>query len=82
MLPQALNIDEVVKPLREALQPKGTSPLCMLKLSPGCAVQASLAQQAIDEIVVAAKYSRLVDPETACMRIAKLVLMDSANLNL
>ena len=68
--------------LREALAPKGTKNLTFLRLNPGCAVDGKIAQTAIDEIIKFQTITKhLGDEETACMQLAKILLMDSAYLD-
>ena len=72
-------IEEAFAPLREALKPEGALPLTVLRLNPGCAVQAYLPQAAIDEIIKFQMIGNaLGESESACMQLAKIVLMDSA----
>lgn len=74
-------IAEALEPLRDALRPKGTLNVTCLRLKGGCAVDADLVQEAIDEILKYHQISaRLGEPETACMRLAKALLNDSAYL--
>lgn len=74
-------VEEIFKPLRENLLPKGNVDITILKLRPGTAVDSKLPQKAIDEIInFSVIGSRLGDIESACMQIAKMVLMDSADL--
>ena len=74
-------IEEAFRPLRDALRPAGTADVTLLRLKPGCAVNADIPQRAIDEII---KYhtmgKSLGEPEPACMALAKILLTDSAYL--
>lgn len=77
----AITIEQAMEPLRNALKPKGTAHLTVLRLNPGCAVNADLVQKAIDEIVRHHGIEvALGEEQSACMQLAKIVLMDSAYL--
>ena len=68
------------KPLRDALLPKGTENITHLFLGPAEFVDAALPQKAIDEIMKhqMMKDIGMEDGDSACMQIAKIVLMTSA----
>lgn len=76
------SVDEAFKPLRDALQPRGTESVTMLRLKHGTGVDSQLLQSAIDEII---KHHTTAAPlgeaEPACMKLAKILLMDSAYLS-
>lgn len=77
----ALDSLEGILRLRENLRPQGSVNVTTLRLKPGCAVDADLVQKAIDECVRHYKlFSHLGEEETACMKLAKIVLLDSAYL--
>jgi hypothetical protein len=79
-------IEMAFKPLREALKPKGSAGVTILRLKPGCAVKDDVPQDAIDEIIKFHAGAKLLgEEESACMKLVKILLMDSAyieqNLN-
>lgn len=75
------SIEDALQPLRNALRPKGTENVTSLRLKPGTAVNAPLLQRAIDEIIAFQTLQKpLGQEESACMQLAKIVMMDSADL--
>lgn len=75
------SIEDALQPLRNALRAKGTANVTSLRLKPGTAVNAPLLQRAIDEIIAFQKLEKpLGKEESACMQLAKIVMMDSAYL--
>lgn len=75
-------IAQAFEPMRNALRPQGSENITLLRLNPGCAVDADLVQKAIDEIIRAHTIDiPMGEPETACMQLAKILLADSAYLD-
>jgi hypothetical protein len=76
------SLAQALAPLRQALRPQGTLDVTLLRLKAGCAVDASLVQEAIDEIEKYLTIGRaLGEPEPACMKLTKILLMDSSYLS-
>ena len=75
-------VEEAFEPLRAALRPKGTMPITLLRMSGGAAVNEDVPQKAIDEIIHYHTVAmHLGEPETACMKLAKMLLTDSAYMH-
>lgn len=75
-------VEEAFKPLRQALRPRGTMPVTLLRIRDGSAVNEDVPQKAIDEIIHYHTVAmQLGEPETACMKLAKILLTDSAYMN-
>jgi hypothetical protein len=67
--------------LRSALQPRGTEAVVCLRLKAGCAVDHALVEKAIEEIRQQYVLERVFDEkQTACMKLAKILLLDSSYL--
>lgn len=81
-----MSIDKIVAafvPLRNALAPQGTANVTCLRLKPGCAVSGDVPQEAIDEIIKFHTLGKsLGEEESACMKLAKMLLMDSAYIEM